>query len=306
MDFEYLQDLKNSGCEDLNFGIESGSQPVLDAMKKNTTVPVVEQNLQDCYQVGITSTTNWMLGFPNETTNDFARTITLAWRMQPYIVSMARQAMNLGPSRVANNPSAYGIHPKEFLGSWANADHSNTKIHRLVRVKSFNILVEHMPAYSRKDQDHNKRLIQSYDFNLDLDSKLPDDRLEDLVAIPYEDFDYNIIQDPQLDTVFKRTVVNEIWALIRTMWRSQLKSAMNLTVKFDPDWDYNQHGSGIAGDKFSAVYNFTIDSQGQWNADCVVKFDPPENPYSPWYKPDTDEILNYAIDLSWTGSGQWH
>lgn len=306
MDLEYLQDLRASGCEDLNFGIESGSQPVLDAMKKNTTIPVVERNLRDCHRVGITSTTNWMLGFPNETTNDFARTMTLAWRMQPYIVSMARQAMNLGPSRVANDPGLYNIHPKHFLGNWATTDHSNTKIHRLIRVKSFNILAEQMPAYSRRDQDHNKRLIQSYDVNLEIDNRLPVDQLESLVDIPYEDFDYNIIQDPQLDTVFKKTVVNEIWALIRTLWRAYLKAPMQLTVKFDPSWDYNQHGSSIAGDNFSAVYNFAIDSQGTWTADCKLTFQALENPYGPWYNPDENEILNFDIDLDWTGSGQWN
>lgn len=306
MDLEYLQDLRASGCDDLNFGIESGSELVLNAMKKNTNVSVIEQNLRDCYQVGITSTTNWMLGFPNETINDFAKTITLAWRMQPYIVSMARQAMNLGPSRVSNDPTQYNIHPKHFLGSWATADYSNTKIHRLIRVKSFNILTEHMPAYATIDQDHNKRLTQSYDVDIEINNRLEKNNLKELVEIPYEDFDYNIIQDPCLDTIFKKTLVNEIWALFRTLWRSYLKSAMRVTVKFDPDWDYNQHGNGLSGDQFSAVYNFNIDIDGNWTADCQVKFDQPENPYGPWYHPDENELLNYSFNLNWSGSGCWN
>lgn len=305
MDLEYLQDLKNSGCEDLNFGIESGSEPVLNDMRKNTTVPVIEQNLRDCHRVGITSTTNWMLGFPTETVNDFSRTLTLAWRMQPYIASMCRQAMNLGPSRAANNPQEYKIHPKHFLGNWTNIDYSNTKIHRLIRVKSFNILTEHMPSYAKRDQDHNTHLKQSYDCRVNINCVFPYNQIEELVDIPYEDFDYNIIQDDHLDTTFKRTVVNEICVLFRTLWRAYLKSPMELTVKFDPSWDYNQHGNGIAGDRFSAVYNFKIDNQGKWDLECQVKFDPPENPYGPWYHPDENEVLNYSIDLNWKGSGCW-
>ena len=306
MDRDYIKDLAASGCEDLNFGIESGSEPVLNAMRKNTTVPVIEQNLRDCARLGITCTTNWMLGFPNETANDFARTMTLAWRMQPYIVSMARQAMNLGPSRAANNPAEYGIHPKQFLGNWATKDYSNTKIHRLIRVKSFNILTEHMPAYASRDQDHNKRLTQSYDFSVNVNNRLNVDRLEELALIPYEDFDFEIIQDPQLDTVFKRTVVNEIWALFRTLWRAYLKTGIEVSVKFTPKWDYNQHGGGIAGDQFSADYKFVIDNQGYWTAGVQVKFDTPENPYGPWYIPDDNEVLNYNIDLNWSGAGQWN
>jgi hypothetical protein len=131
-------------------------------------------------------------------------------------------------------------------------------------------------------------------------------RLEELALIPYEDFDFEIIQDPQLDTIFKRTVVNEIWALFRTLWRAYLKTGLEVSVKFDPKWDYNQHGGGIAGDQFSADYKFVIDDQGSWTASAQVKFNAPENPYGPWYNPDNNEVLNYNIDLNWVGTGQWN
>lgn len=305
MDFEYLKDLADSGCDDLNFGIESGSEPVLNAMKKNTTVPVIERNLKDCHTLGITCTTNWMLGFPGEMTTDFARTMTLAWRNQKYIASMARQAMNLGPSRVQNDPGKYGVHPKHFLGNWATMDHSNTKIHRLIRVKSFNILTEHMPVYSRFDQDHNRRLTQTYDFDLDCGTPVTKETLDEFTDIPYEDFDYNIIQDPGLNTPFKQTVVNEIWALFRTLWRSRKKGAMKMGVRFEPKWDYNTHGSGLSGDDFTATYEFEINDSGEWTASARVVFNAPENPYGPYYIPDEGEIVDYDIDLDWQGTGRW-
>ena len=38
MDLEYFKDLKDSGCHQLNYGVESGSQRVLDDMKKGDIV----------------------------------------------------------------------------------------------------------------------------------------------------------------------------------------------------------------------------------------------------------------------------
>ena len=305
MDFEYLKDLKKSGCFDLSFGIESGSQLVLDAMKKNTKIAVIERNLNDCKILGIECSTNWMLGFPGETADDFAKTITMAWRMQQKISGMARQAMNLGPSRIANDPEKYDIHPKHFLGFWATTDHSNTKLHRLIRVKSFNILVEQMPKYSTKNRinEFARNLNDTFNFDIEFKNQITVKDLPNYVDIPYEDFDYEIIKDPGLDSVFKRTVVNEIWPLFRTLWRSRKKSAMKMFVKFDPSWDYNNHGSALGGDDFTAVYNFEINDNQQWHASCRLKFNTPENPYLPWGI-DSD-TTDFSIDLDWSGSGQW-
>jgi radical SAM superfamily enzyme YgiQ (UPF0313 family) len=50
MDLEYIKILKKGGCGMLSFGIESGSQRVLDLMKKNVKRDAVEQNLKDLQQ----------------------------------------------------------------------------------------------------------------------------------------------------------------------------------------------------------------------------------------------------------------
>ena len=80
MDFEYLKDLKDSGCIMLNYGIESGSQKVLDAMDKNVTVQEMEDNFKHGTQLGIYNATNWIIGFPNEKFKDFADSMSFLWR----------------------------------------------------------------------------------------------------------------------------------------------------------------------------------------------------------------------------------
>ena len=72
MDLEYFRDLRKSGCIQLSYGIESGSQTVLDAMKKEITLDEIEHNLRDAALVGIEAHTNWIIGFPNEDAQAFA------------------------------------------------------------------------------------------------------------------------------------------------------------------------------------------------------------------------------------------
>jgi hypothetical protein len=304
MDLEYYQDLKASGCMALNYGIESGSQRVLDAMRKNVTIAEVEKNLRDGASVGIEAQTNWMLCYLNEETVDFAKTMTLAWRIQNYrLTSMARGTMNIGPGRIDDDREFYNVHPKYFCLSWATKDLGNTKIHRLIRFKSFNIFVEQMPAYGQWDSDKSGRLKTQYQVNYN-NQNVQRVNIKEYLDVPYEEFDYEIIKDPSLDCVFMRTVVNEPWALVRSLWRSRHRQGMEFSVKFDPEWDLNEYGNRLA-DKFTANYYFKIDDAGNWTANVTAKFDCPENPHAPW-SPENDVRSDYNIDLAWSGSGNWN
>lgn len=67
MDTEVLQKLHQSGLRFLYFGIESGSQDVLNKMKKGVLKKTMRQVLKDTHQTGIWVHTYWILGFPEET-----------------------------------------------------------------------------------------------------------------------------------------------------------------------------------------------------------------------------------------------
>jgi tRNA A37 methylthiotransferase MiaB len=63
--------VKASGCKKLIFGIESGSQRVLDMFGKKYKVQDAKRIIKDAYDVGLKVTTNFMFGFPGETEEDF-------------------------------------------------------------------------------------------------------------------------------------------------------------------------------------------------------------------------------------------
>jgi hypothetical protein len=288
MDLEYLKDLKDGGCVMLDFGIESGSQPVLDLMKKNITVEEVEQNCRDCAKLGLNFNTEWIVGFPNETSVDFAHTMTLAWRIRSYyMLNMARGVLNIGHLSVLKaDPVRFKIHPNDFLKSWTTLDKTNTKLHRLLRFKSFNILIEQMPIYGKKDSGRRANMHETYRVQY-YNNTLPK------LDIVYENFDFDIIQDSSLASSFSRTLVNEMWPLFRTLWHIRDHAKFDIWVKFDPQWDLNQYGTDITSN-LTAEYKFSIDDNGKW--DCAVEF----NFITPEY-----ETENFDINLNWAGSGQW-
>jgi len=295
MDFDYYKDLRASGCVDLNYGIESGSNRVLNDMRKNITVTEVETNLKDGHSNGVNAATNWMLGYITERHKDFAHTMTLLWRVQPYLINVSRQTMLLGPSRVKDDPERFGVHEKFFLGQWASNDHENTKLHMLIRLKSFNIFVQNCLRL-HTDEDRSGKLNQTYNI-----TKISKEFNENLI---YEEFDYEIIKDSRLNCRFSQTLVNEIWPLFRTLWRSRNHHAFEISVNFDPQWDMNNYGNRLA-DNFNATYDFTIDDLGVWTMNYNVKFVGPENIYAPWL-PNNGERTEFDIDFNWKGSGQWY
>ncbi|HTX88004.1 MAG TPA: radical SAM protein [Bacteroidales bacterium] len=75
--------LAASGCNKVWLGIESGSQKILDAMRKGTTVEQAEAASVKLKEAGIRQAFFLQLGFPGETREDIDRTIRLITRLLP-------------------------------------------------------------------------------------------------------------------------------------------------------------------------------------------------------------------------------
>ena len=77
-DFELIKTMKESGCYCLWIGVESGSQEILDSIKKNILLSQVRITIEVLRNVGIQSLSFFMLGFPNETHETLRDTINFA------------------------------------------------------------------------------------------------------------------------------------------------------------------------------------------------------------------------------------
>jgi len=88
MDKELLEKMKKAGCEWLGYGIESGSQKVVDSMNKHFSITKAEEVLRDTHQAGISTQVNFMFGIPTETGDDFKQTLQFLERNRENIDSV--------------------------------------------------------------------------------------------------------------------------------------------------------------------------------------------------------------------------
>lgn len=78
LDEEILEALQSVGCYHLDFGIESGTQKVLDLMKKGKTIEKIAEKVVLCKQKGFKVSATFLFGLPGETLSDMHETIRFA------------------------------------------------------------------------------------------------------------------------------------------------------------------------------------------------------------------------------------
>lgn len=91
-DKEFFQKLKACGCVQVDFGVESGSQRILDdIIGKRTTSAQVANAFRLAREAGMRTLANFMIGLPSETTEDLQATtkIAKAIKADVYVFSIA-------------------------------------------------------------------------------------------------------------------------------------------------------------------------------------------------------------------------
>jgi radical SAM superfamily enzyme YgiQ (UPF0313 family) len=79
----YVKALARAGCENCWMGAESGSQKILDAMDKGTTVEQIAEATRLLRQYGIRPSFFIQFGYPGETKEDIGMTIRMINRLLP-------------------------------------------------------------------------------------------------------------------------------------------------------------------------------------------------------------------------------
>lgn len=86
---ENIRDLARAGCDNIWMGAESGSQKILDAMDKGTTVAQIFAATRLLKQHGIHPSFFIQFGYPGETRQDIARTIRMINELLPHEIGIS-------------------------------------------------------------------------------------------------------------------------------------------------------------------------------------------------------------------------
>lgn len=105
---EILRLMEKAGCRVLKFGVESGSQRILDAYKKGITIPAIKKAFKNAHSCGIRTHAHFILGCPEDNARTLEETITLAKEIKPTTATF-------NPLRVMKGTPLHsaGVHPRK-------------------------------------------------------------------------------------------------------------------------------------------------------------------------------------------------
>ena len=89
VDEEILKALRNAGCQRIHYGVEAGTQKILDVLRKGITLEMAEKAFKLTKKVGIQTLGYFMIGSPFETKEDILKTIKLMKKLDPDYVHIS-------------------------------------------------------------------------------------------------------------------------------------------------------------------------------------------------------------------------
>jgi len=89
VDEELLRAIKAAGCQRIHYGVEAGTQKILNVLRKGITVEQVEKAFALTKKIGIQTAGYFMIGSPTETREDILATIKLIRKIDPEYVHIS-------------------------------------------------------------------------------------------------------------------------------------------------------------------------------------------------------------------------
>lgn len=138
-----LRKMRHSGCVELRYGFESGSQKVLDSMRKRVDLRDAEAVIRNTHRAGIAVFLFTLVGFPTETETDFQMTLAFLERNARFISKVIVSTCEIQKgAHLDVHPEMYGLRtPLEDRLRWETKSGDNTYAIRQDRVKRLDRLL---------------------------------------------------------------------------------------------------------------------------------------------------------------------
>ncbi|NLI77093.1 MAG: radical SAM protein [Candidatus Riflebacteria bacterium] len=108
-----LRAMRLAGCHTVMFGVESGSDAILEKYRKGTTTAEIRSSIRLCHELGLNTVGIFILGFPEDTADSLSQTVEFALDLDcdyasfnvfvPKLQTPARQEL-IDNHRIADNP----------------------------------------------------------------------------------------------------------------------------------------------------------------------------------------------------------
>lgn len=171
VDESLLELMKEAGCEYISFGIETGTQRLLDLIGKSLKIETIEKAVNMAHRVGIKTRGSFMLGLPTETREDSLATIDFAQRL-PLDIAKFNLAVPYPGTELLNMAIAEGL---QVTDDWSNintaAGLSDTEAFYIPKGRTMEELAKlqkkaHTKFYLRPKQIWRILKRENIDFNL--------------------------------------------------------------------------------------------------------------------------------------------
>ena len=302
MDRAFADKVVKAGCSCLSWGVEHGSQKVLDDMRKKIDVWEIEQNLKDFHEAGVANHVNYLIGFPTEDNLDFLHGITVIWNTGRWIASIS-PGMGCGAppnSDLALEWQKYGYvgdnscYDRTFLGTWYTKNYKNTMLHRIIRIKSVAILLEIMHKnFDMIDVNGHRYSDVDKFYSFSFDKK---NTTLNFYVHQINNLNLNIFESQTENDEFATSIANEYTAIAYLLYHI-LQNDFELEIYFNPAVDYVNFGS------FNAVnYTATIKIKANAVGDFTINIDHTLNheALSIRWKEQVDRERENERDMSFT------
>jgi anaerobic magnesium-protoporphyrin IX monomethyl ester cyclase len=163
----FFKELRAAGCTRINIGAESGSQRMLDRIKKEYEVEQITKAAERTSQAGIGVSWSFIAGLPGEQESDFASTLKVLKRLrqQTSTVEATVFPYSLYPgTELSRELERSGVRMPERLEDWErfNNEHawdSGRGPALESRVRSVNFYLRH--GYASRPNSPSRRLLQA-------------------------------------------------------------------------------------------------------------------------------------------------
>lgn len=260
MEAEFFRKIKRSGGTTLSFGVESGSQKVLDDMRKKIEIWEIENNLRDCKNAEIFTHVNWIIGFATEEAIDHFHSMQLIYNARQWIdaISPGATAGIAMHSHSETDFKVYGIEgdqfywDKQFLNQWYTTNYKNTVVHRFIRLKFFHIWLDILTDYKNsiiKNTQSFDNIKEFYSFSF-----------TDNQTVDYVIQDFNVMFN-QLGEGLEESIVAEYvgFAYLLSLYFKGIK----IKVFFDKEKDLSTFGDYLARN-YNSSFEFTVDKKNNF------------------------------------------